>query len=105
MVYNNNDLDTTTSTTDDKEVESSVATGVIADRVMPGVKSESVNMFIIGFKWCNCKKLRFQKLILYLVMVFNEEKSDESFLCDSFWQVQSTYCYILEKVLNMLVEL
>jgi hypothetical protein len=40
-MYSNNDLDTTTST------------------VMPGVESESVNWFMLGFKWYNCKKVRF----------------------------------------------
>ena len=55
-MYSNNDLDTTTSTTADKEVESGATTEVIAERVTPGVESESVNMFMIGFKWYNCKK-------------------------------------------------
>jgi hypothetical protein len=58
-MYSNNSLDTTTSTTADKEVESGATTEVIAERVTPGVKSELVNMFIIGSKWCNCKKVRF----------------------------------------------
>ena len=57
MMYSNNELDTTTSTTADKEVESGAITKVIAERVTPGVlDSESVNIFIIGSKWCNCKK-------------------------------------------------
>ena len=58
-MHSDNDLDTTTSTTADKEVESGATTEVIAERVTPGVKSELVNMFIIGSKWCNCKKVRF----------------------------------------------
>ena len=59
-IHSNNDfLDTTTSTTADKEVESGATTEVITERVTPGVKSESVNWFMIGFKWCNCKKVRF----------------------------------------------
>ena len=58
-MYSNNDLDTTTSTTADKEVESGATTEVIAERVTPGVESELVNMFIIGSKWYNCKKVRF----------------------------------------------
>jgi hypothetical protein len=56
MHSNKNDLDTTTSMTADKEVESGATTEVIAERVTPGVESESVNMFMIGFKWYNCKK-------------------------------------------------
>jgi hypothetical protein len=52
-------LDTTTSTTADKEVESGATTEVIAERVTPGVESELVNMFIIGSKWYNWKKVRF----------------------------------------------
>ena len=58
-MYSNNDLDTTTSTTADKEVESGATTEVIAERVTPGVESELVNMFIIGSKWYNWKKVRF----------------------------------------------
>ena len=58
-MHSDNDLDTTTFTTADKEVESGATTEVIAERVTPGVKSESVNWFMIGFKWCNCKKVRF----------------------------------------------
>ena len=52
-MYSDNDLDTTTSTTADKEVESGATTEVIAERVTPGVESELVNMFIIGSKWYN----------------------------------------------------
>ena len=58
-MYSNNDLDTTTFTTADKEVESGATTEVIAERVTPGVESELVNMFIIGSKWYNWKKVRF----------------------------------------------
>jgi hypothetical protein len=46
-MYRNNDLDTTTSKTADKEVESGAITKVIAERVTPGVESELVNWFII----------------------------------------------------------
>ena len=52
-MHSDNDLDTTTSTTADKEVESGATTEVIAERVTPGVESELVNMFIIGSKWYN----------------------------------------------------
>ena len=58
-MYSNNDLDTTTFTTADKEVESGANTEVIAERVTPGVESKLVNWFIIFSKWCKmvyCKK-------------------------------------------------
>jgi hypothetical protein len=42
-INSNNDLDTTTSTTADKGVESGQVTVVIAERVMPSVESESAN--------------------------------------------------------------
>ena len=59
-MYSNNDLDPTTSSTADKEVESGATTEVITERVTPGVDSKLANGFIIGFKWCDCKKVRFQ---------------------------------------------
>ena len=60
-MYSNNDLDTTTSTTADKEVESGATTEVIAERVTPGVESKLVNWFIIfsnGVKWSTVKSMR-----------------------------------------------
>ena len=54
-MYSNIDLDTTTSTTADQEVESGAITVVIAEKVMPGVENES--------KRHNCNKVRNQKLI------------------------------------------
>jgi hypothetical protein len=51
-------LDTTTSTTADKEVESGATTEVIAERVTPGVESELVNWFIIVSNGVTVKSMR-----------------------------------------------
>ena len=68
-MYSNNDLDTTTSTTADKEVESGATTEVIAERVTPGVESKLVNWFIIfqsGVKWSTTVKSMRLKVDLFV---------------------------------------
>ena len=57
-MYSNNGLDTTTSTTADKEVESGATTEVITERVTPGVESELVNWCIIVSNGVTVKSMR-----------------------------------------------